>query len=85
MMRALVLLFAGSCLTGCASTQDGGVDYDPWEPANRGMYRVNDVLDKAVTRPVAKAYNAVVPEPIRQGVTNFSQNLMTPSSAQLER
>jgi phospholipid-binding lipoprotein MlaA len=34
-----------------------------------------------VTRPIAKAYNAVVPRPVRQGVTNFSQNLMTPSSS----
>ena len=57
------------------------VDYDPWERANRSLYQVNDMLDRATTRPVARAYNAVVPEPVRQGVTNFGQNLMTPSSA----
>ena len=45
------------------------------------MYQVNDALDRVVTRPIAKAYNAVVPRPVRQGVTNFSQNLMTPSSS----
>ena len=80
MMRALLLLVAASCVTGCAAPPDR-VEYDPWEPVNRGMYRVNDVLDRATMRPIAKAYNAVVPEPVRRGVTNFSQNLMTPSSA----
>ena len=80
MMRTFPLLFAGLLLAGCAAGPDR-VDHDPWEPANRGMYQVNDALDRVVTRPIAKAYNAVVPRPVRQGVTNFSQNLMTPSSS----
>ena len=45
------------------------------------MYRFNDVLDKATTRPIARGYNAVVPGPVRQGVTNFSRNLLTPGSS----
>ena len=82
MTRYSVLLLASACLTGCVSMPEGErVDYDPWERANRGMYQVNDVIDRATTRPVARAYNAVVPEPVRQGVTNFGQNLMTPSSS----
>jgi len=82
MMRACLVLITGACLAGCASMPPGeGVDYDPWEKTNRGLYRFNDVLDRATTRPVARAYNAVVPGPVRNGVTNFSQNLMTPSSA----
>jgi len=48
---------------------------------NRGMYKVNDVIDRATLRPIARVYNAILPEPVRNGVTNFSQNLMTPSSA----
>lgn len=82
MTRFAVLLFAGVCVTGCASMPEGEpVDYDPWEPLNRSMYTFNDVLDRATTRPVARAYNAVVPEPVRSSVTNFGQNLMTPSSS----
>ena len=82
MIRGTLLLFAVACVTGCVSLPDGErVEYDPWERANRGMYQVNDVIDRATTRPVARAYNAVVPEPVRQGVTNFGQNLMTPSSS----
>ena len=26
---------------------------DPWEPMNRGFYRVNDVVDRAALRPTA--------------------------------
>jgi phospholipid-binding lipoprotein MlaA len=82
MTRLAVLLLAVTCASGCASMPDGEpVDYDPWEPANRSMYQLNDVLDRATTRPVARAYNAVIPEPVRLGVTNFGQNLMTPSSS----
>ena len=57
------------------------VEYDPWEPANRSIYRLNDVLDRAITKPVARGYRAVLPEPVRQGVTNFSRNLLSPLSA----
>ena len=81
-MRVALLFLAGMCATGCVSMPEGErVDHDPWERANRGMYQVNDVLDRATTRPLARAYTAVVPQPARQGVTNFAQNLMTPSSA----
>ena len=52
---------------------------DPWESWNRGVYKFNDKLDRAVAKPVARAYVKVVPEPVRIGVTNFFQNLTTPS------
>src|SRR3984885_14783028 len=48
---------------------------DPWESWNRGVYKVNDKLDRAVLKPVAKGYVRVVPSPIRTGVTNFFANL----------
>jgi phospholipid-binding lipoprotein MlaA len=48
---------------------------DPWESWNRGVYKVNDKLDRAVLKPVAKTYVRVVPSPIRTGVTNFFANL----------
>jgi phospholipid-binding lipoprotein MlaA len=52
---------------------------DPWESWNRGVYKVNDKLDRAVAKPVARAYVRVVPQPIRTGVTNFFANLNTPT------
>ena len=51
---------------------------DPWESWNRGVYRINDKVDRAVAKPVAKAYVRVVPQPVRTGVSNFFGNIDTP-------
>jgi phospholipid-binding lipoprotein MlaA len=55
--------------------------HDPWEPFNRRVHRFNAAIDKAVARPVAKAYVAVVPTPVRTGVSNFFDNLGQPATA----
>jgi phospholipid-binding lipoprotein MlaA len=81
MTRAGLLLLAVFLASGCAAVPGERVAHDPWEGFNRGMYRLNDVLDKATTRPIARGYNAIVPGPVRQGVTNFSRNLLTPGSS----
>ncbi len=52
---------------------------DPWESWNRGVYKFNDKLDRAVAKPVARTYVKVVPQPIRTGVTNVFANLDTPT------
>ena len=39
------------------------------------MTRFNDAVDSAVMRPVASAYETVVPQPVRTGVNNFFGNL----------
>jgi len=54
---------------------------DPWEPMNRGLYAVHDTVDRFTLKPIAKGYRAVMPTFARRGVTNFSQNLLTPRSA----
>jgi phospholipid-binding lipoprotein MlaA len=51
---------------------------DPIEPFNRAMYDVNQAIDTAVLRPVAVGYRAVVPAPVRTGVSNFLSNLRSP-------
>jgi phospholipid-binding lipoprotein MlaA len=50
---------------------------DPWESWNRGVYRVNDKLDHAVARPLARTYVRILPQPIRTGVRNFFDNMGT--------
>ena len=60
-------------LGGCASQ----TNKDPLEGFNRGVYKVNDTADKAVIKPIAGAYKAVVPSPLRSGVNNFFDNLGT--------
>jgi phospholipid-binding lipoprotein MlaA len=48
---------------------------DRFERFNRSVYNFNDALDRAVARPVAKAYVKVTPTPVRTGIGNFFQNL----------
>lgn len=55
--------------------------YDPWEKLNRRVHRFNEAVDRGVAKPLAKAYIAVVPRPVRLGVGNFFNNLGQPVSA----
>jgi len=62
-------------LSGCATTNsDVGVN-DPLEGYNRTMYSINDALDRAIIKPAAQGYDAVLPDPIQMGVSNFFSNL----------
>lgn len=54
--------------------------YDPWEKYNRKMHRFNNAVDRAIARPLARAYSKVVPRPVRLGVSNFFNNLGQPVS-----
>jgi phospholipid-binding lipoprotein MlaA len=73
---ALALILSG-CVTLPPNSQRA--PQDPWESWNRGVYKFNDGLDRAIAKPVAKTYVRFVPEPIRIGVTNFFANLETPT------
>lgn len=80
MQKKLINLLA-TCLlallvTGCASQ----ANKDPLEGVNRGIYKFNDVADKAVFKPVAKGYKAVAPTPVRTGINNFFNNLRSITS-----
>jgi len=68
-LLGVVILF-----TGCATTQNPD-ERDPYESYNRAMYQFNDTVDRAVLKPVAKGYDAVVPDAISWGVSNFFSNL----------
>jgi phospholipid-binding lipoprotein MlaA len=48
--------------------------HDPFEPVNRAIFGFNEALDRAVLTPLAKGYEAVVPQLARQGVSNFFGN-----------
>lgn len=73
---SLVLVLWGVTLTGgCASSPDS----DPFEPINRGFHGINDGLDDLVMRPVAQTYVNITPEPVRDSVTNFFDNVGYPN------
>jgi phospholipid-binding lipoprotein MlaA len=69
---SLALILAAGLLGGCATS---GNPKDPIEGFNRAMFAFNEGLDKAVIKPVASGYDAVLPSPVKTGVTNFFGNI----------
>lgn len=67
---AVALAFLQACATG-----PNAHPADPLEPLNRAVFSFNDGVDRAVIKPVATAYKDSVPALIRQGVTNFFDNI----------
>lgn len=60
--------------TGCATVANPD-PRDPFESYNRSMTRFNTAVDDAVVKPLATAYQEVLPQPVRTGVGNFFGNL----------
>ena len=71
----LVLVFTLLTLvSGCATT--GAMDSrDPFEGFNRGVFKFNETMDNALFTPVGKFYQAITPDFVDKGVTNFFSNL----------
>jgi phospholipid-binding lipoprotein MlaA len=72
-----------TALTACAGNipaapKDERAEYDPWEPLNRRIHNFNQGLDKVTLKPLAKGYQAIMPEFVEKGVHNFSLNLLGP-------
>lgn len=78
--RIAPALLLALLLSGCATQQTTLTDpeRDPWEGYNRKIHSFNDALDRAVFRPVAKGYDAVMPDAPQRGVRNFFRNLGYP-------
>jgi phospholipid-binding lipoprotein MlaA len=72
-------------IAGCATAPtdpDELAEYreinDPFEPTNRAVFEINLYLDRLILRPVAWTYREIVPDPTREVVTNFLNNLRSP-------
>ncbi|KJS44878.1 MAG: hypothetical protein VR70_01320 [Rhodospirillaceae bacterium BRH_c57] len=85
--RTVVIAFGALALSACATApqQDGApatqaweAQNDPLEPLNRGVHTFNQILDKAVLRPVAIGYRDYVPGNLRMIVRSFLRNLKSP-------
>lgn len=81
--RALAGLALG-LLAACTLPEPGQVTrdgiFDPYEARNRQIHERSKAFDRQVTRPVAIAYARNVPEPARDMVTNFANNLAVPGA-----
>ena len=51
---------------------------DPLESLNRSIFEVNEGLQDVLLRPIAKFYNANVNLTVRQGISDFLDNLSSP-------
>ena len=76
------------CCGGCASSPKGEAaadeaesDNDPAEGVNRAIFKANVAVDRAVMKPVARAYSEHVPDAVQTGVHNVVQNLKEPAVA----
>ena len=54
---------------------------DPIEKWNRGVFEVNDRLYFWVGKPILEGYAKVTPAPVRTGLRNFFDNVLTPVRA----
>ncbi|MBW8779269.1 MAG: VacJ family lipoprotein [Burkholderiales bacterium] len=85
-MPRLVAALVLAAVAGCATAPQGAERHatgpkDPYESVNRKIFSFNDTLDTYALKPVAKAYNAVLPSPIRTGIHNFFGNFSDAWSA----
>jgi len=48
---------------------------DPYEGFNRAMFSVNEVVDGAIAKPLAKGYDTTVPLPVKASVGNMFGNV----------
>lgn len=67
-------------LSGCAVPGEESGIRDPHEETNRRTHAFNLALDSSLTGPAANAYGSIVPEPVRDGLSNMADTVSTPSS-----
>lgn len=75
---AVALIFIA--LSGCATRPGRTTHDDPWAGFNRGIYKFNDGLDRALVKPTAKGYKRITPQWFRTGVGHMFSNLRYPAT-----
>lgn len=71
MMRIALLITVSASAMVSASDEN----VDPWQGFNRSVFEFNETLDKYVAKPVAQGYQAVTPQFVDTGISNFFSNL----------
>ena len=60
------------------ATANRGQPSDPLEGLNRKTYALNQLLDRAIVRPLAVFWHRAAPRPLRTGINNLLSNLGEP-------
>jgi phospholipid-binding lipoprotein MlaA len=71
------LVVAFGVVVPTAAPASGEV-HDPFEGLNRRVFWFNDKLDTYLLKPIATAYDSILPSPIKIGVRNAIANLYSP-------
>lgn len=75
----LMASLAMASLAACTAKTGTGQFNDPYQAQNRENHKFNVAFDSNVLKPASQAYGHVLPGPVRQGVSNFANNLSLPS------
>lgn len=75
LMKQLIIILLFSFNVGCATLNTPENPDDPFESFNRSMYSFNETLDKYAMKPIAQGYQAVTPDFVDTGISNFFSNL----------
>ena len=75
LMKFLSLALLGLLASGCATLTAPTEKKDPFEGFNRAVYDFNDGFDRHVFRPVAEGYDAVMPSPVNNSISNVFSHL----------
>jgi phospholipid-binding lipoprotein MlaA len=78
--RTVILALLALTLAACSGrqVQPSDPERDPWENWNRKVHAFNTGFDDLVMRPVARGYDAIMPDAPQRGVRNFFRNLAYP-------
>jgi phospholipid-binding lipoprotein MlaA len=78
----LVALMLPGCATRSGNSQPAVAEEedfnDPLEDTNRAIFDFNQMVDRNVLVPVAKAYRTVLPDVVRDSLRDFLHNLRAP-------
>ena len=74
-IRKLCLLIGVLSLTAACTSMRAPSESDPLEGLNRSVDGFNQVLDKAIVKPLAQGYEKVTPPEVRTVIGNFFSNL----------
>ncbi|HEC12356.1 MAG TPA: VacJ family lipoprotein [Acidiferrobacteraceae bacterium] len=83
-VSAIIVILTLTALSGCATLGSKDLEKkphhpDPFEKFNRAVFKFNDTADRAVLKPIAKAYVRFAPAPLRKGIRNFFNNVLEPT------
>lgn len=74
-IRKLCLLVSVAALSSACTTMRAPSEADPLEGLNRSVDGFNQVVDRAVVKPLAQGYDKVTAPEVKQVIGNFFSNL----------